>query len=335
MPDEADPPIGGLPSPRESERLIGHSTSIEPLVRAWRAGRMHHAVLLSGRRGIGKATFAYQFAAMAIARENDMDAARRSPAHRQIAQGAAQQFRRLARQVTSDGKLKKEITVEDVRTLAPFLRQRTEGDGWRVVLIDAVDDLNRSSANALLKILEEPGDRTLFLLVSHGTADLLDTIRSRCLLSRWKPLAEVELREVLGRSDLSDAQIDRVVPRADGSVRRAIDLATSDGYEALEQIERILAKPRLPAGDVQRLVDSASGRGSDAVFDLVRSALPTALLSSARKADLPGAKRLVDACGAITSETALREEYGVDRAVSLKAAIYEAHNAIWGHGVGR
>lgn len=328
--DEADPPIAGMPSPRERGGVRGHNDIILRLETVWNRNALHHAILLVGPRGIGKATLAYQIASMVIANARRVQEAQGTATARQIAQGACQQFRRLARAVTSDGKQKQEISVDDVRALTPFLRQRSGGKSWRVVLVDSADDLNASSANALLKVLEEPGERTLFILIAHSNVGLLDTIKSRCLTLRCSPLADDQLRTVLTGSSLSSSEIEEVVPLARGSVRQAVLLASEGGSDAVQQIDRILTRPRLSTGDVQRLLDLAAGRTQTDLFSIVQTALPTALRSRATTTEtLQTAARLADISERISRELAEREEYGIDRGLSLKSAIYDAHRAVW------
>ena len=327
--DPVDPSIAGLPSPRSRASLIGHDQAASRLVRSWQRGVMHHALLLTGPRGIGKATLAYQIAKMVISGADDLAGGLGTPADRQIAQGASQQFRRLARAANPDGKLKREIGVEDVRALTPFLRQRSGRSDWRVVLIDAANDLNVSSANALLKVLEEPGDRTLFLLVAHGSDDLLTTIRSRCLSVRCDPLSSGELGQVLRDSSLSSADIERALPFAHGSVRRAITLAEGEGIETVEQLERILAKAQLSPSDAQRLADAVARKDGEHLFELVREELPRSLRHRAKALGLPRATAIADATTELSRSWAEREEFGVDRALSVKAALYRAHGALW------
>lgn len=327
--DELDPPLAGLPSPRENTRLIGHEAIIDRFELMWRAKSMHHAILLTGPRGIGKATLAYQIAKLVLARASSIEDALPTEHHRQIAQGASQRFRRLARSVSADGRVKREIGVDDVRALTPFLRQRTSSGDWKVVLIDAANDLNDASANALLKIVEEPGERTLFLIVAHGDGSLLATIRSRCLRLMCRPLETNELSRALEPSDLSADDTERVLPFARGSVRRAIELVVDGGLDAIEQLDRLLSRPRLGTNDLHSVVDRVAGRAGEGVFALLCDAVPTALRERSLNATFEDATRLANASGAIERELAEREEYGIDRSLSMRTALQRAHAAVW------
>ena len=330
--DDRDPALAGLPSPRANADLIGHDDLRAGVEARWRAGRLHHGMLLAGPRGIGKATFAYAVAAMLLSHSRGIGEGLASPARGQLANGAAQGFRRLAVGLTREGKPKKQIGVDEVRALEPFLRQRAGADAWRVVLVDAADDLNASSANALLKVLEEPGERTLFILIAHRPGALLPTIRSRCEVYRPRPLTETEVRAVLARSDLSPEAVETAVPHAGGSVRRAIVLAESGAGEALGAAAQLLDRPRWSPVDAARVTDLATARGADAVFAEVAEALPAMLgtraVRAARGGDAALAGRAASAASAIERDLGTREAYGVDRALSLRAALHAAHAAL-------
>lgn len=330
--DTVDPPMAGLAPPRESTSVVGHDDAIARIESSWRSGRMHHAIMLTGRRGIGKATLAYAIARMVLERGTSLAGASVGTAQRQIAQGAAQQFRRLARSVTREGKLRSVITVDDVRALEPFLRQRAERDAWRVVLVDAVDDMNGSSANALLKVLEEPGERTLFLLVVHHDGAILPTIRSRCLTYRLQPLTDPQMRAVLEPSTLDPGRLDRAIGLADGSARRALALAEKGGIETVEGVARVLDKPVWAAGDAQLLADGAGGRDGEPVFEEIAVTLPDILakraLELARSGDLGRAKRLSELGGTVAASIRQRDEYGVDRRLVVRSALSEAHRVL-------
>ena len=331
--DPIDPPIGGLPAPRETPRVVGHRAARDIVTSAWRDGRLHHALLLTGARGIGKATLAYAIARMVIDESASLDDNAEGRAYRQIAGGACQSFRRLARGISKEGKVRTSIGVDEVRALAPFLRQRLDAGAWRVVLVDAVDDLNPNSANALLKILEEPGDRTLFLLAAHSEAAALATIRSRCTALRLDALTDAEMREVLAESALDQSAIDAALPKAEGSVRRAVLLAESGGAEALAEIEALLRKPVWSIEDAQAITERVSLRADDVLFDVLADGLSALLARKAVAAagEKRGAEaaRLSELASRTTSDLALKDEYGVDRRLALRGTLSRVHAAMW------
>ena len=330
--DPVDPPLAGLPTPREATRLVGHEQTLGAITKAWQQKRLHHALLLTGLRGIGKATLGYAVAKMVIGQASDPGSGFSTRSARQIASGASQQFRRLARSVAKDGKVRNVISVDDVRAIEPFLRQRAEAGAWRVVLVDAVDDLNPNSANALLKLLEEPGERTLFLLVAHSEGRVLPTLRSRCLVMRMRGLADAEVREVLMASDVKENEIKAVLSKADGSVRRAIVLATSGGVEALDRMERMLARSEWAAPEAYAIADLAGARDGEAIYHEIANGLPALLsrraVSEAKVGRLTKASNLSNTASAVATKLALDDEYGVDRRLSVRAALDEAHRVL-------
>ena len=199
--DEADTDIR---LPRETSALFGHAEAERALLDAYKSGRIPHAWLIGGEPGIGKATLAYRLARFVLAHPDP-----RLPAVQKAASLALDPqhpvARRVAVQAQGDllvlervlneqtGKLYTVIRVDDVRKAVPFFGSTAGEGGWRIAIVDAVDDLQREGANALLKVLEEPPPRTLLLLVSHAPGRELPTIRSRCrrLLLRSLDIADV------------------------------------------------------------------------------------------------------------------------------------------------
>ena len=330
--DQHDPSIGGLPPPRATERLFGHTSVWNALVRARDGQRLHHGVLLSGPRGVGKATLAYAFAKVLISGAADLEAALAHPVHRRIAGGAAQEFRRLTRGFTKEGRQRNVIAVEDVRALEPFLNQKLETGQWRAVLIDAVDDLNASSANALLKVLEEPGERTLFLLVSHNEGSILPTIRSRCVTHRMERLSDEDLRNALADSSVETGAIDAILPLAGGSVRRAIALADDDLVGAVSELHRLLDERQWSGEKAQGLSDRVAGRGSEDAYieltDALVGRLGSAAVEFGREGRGTNALRAAEAAALVNSDLARMEEYGVDRRIAFRRALDVSHAAL-------
>src|SRR5690606_15561069 len=189
----------------ENPLLVGHDEAMHHLAAAYRAGKMHHGLLLSGPPGIGKAAFAFHLAHHLVANPVAADAPEHfssrdpdSPLFRQIAQGAHPSVLHLTRPMNDRTKtFKSVVTVDEIRRIGRFLSMTSHDGGWRVVIVDPADDMNTNAANALLKNLEEPPARTLFVLIAHSPGGLLPTIRSRCQLVRLKPLDEASLLAVL------------------------------------------------------------------------------------------------------------------------------------------
>src|SRR5216683_5202774 len=194
---EDDEDKGDLPLPRETTVLFGHDGAEREFLAVYRSGRVPHAWLIGGEPGIGKATLAYRIARFVLAHPDPsrvLTAASLAldPAHptvRRIAVNAHTDLLALERTPGDNGKMRTVITVEQVRRLASFFGSTAGEGGWRVCIVDSADELKYpEGSNALLKMLEEPPARSLFLLVSHSPGRLLPTIRSRCRRLILEPL---------------------------------------------------------------------------------------------------------------------------------------------------
>jgi DNA polymerase III subunit delta' len=268
--------LGDFPHPRETFGLAGHAKAERTLAQAFAGGRLHHAWLLAGRAGIGKATLAYRMARHVLARPEERDPTAPplsvppgSTAARQIVQQAHPALLVLRRPYDPQRKrLLTVISVDEVRRLRAFLGHTVGAEGWRVVIVDSADELNIAAANALLKSLEEPPPRGLFLLVTSRPSALLPTIRSRCRRLDLAPLDAESLRQAataaLEAADMKVPsstkwlQIERL---AEGSVRTALQLATG-GIDLHDRIAQHLS--RLPAIDWQALHTLADTLATDA-----------------------------------------------------------------------
>jgi DNA polymerase-3 subunit delta' len=254
-----------LPHPRETSDLYGHVDAERALLDAYRGGRMAHAWLISGPAGIGKATLAYRMARFVLAHPDpgaapvraaiSLGVAREHPVARRIAAQAHGDLLVLERTVNErTGNLRQDIQVDDVRRTVSFFGSTAGEGGWRVAVVDAVDELNPAGANALLKVLEEPPRRALLLLVSHSSARVLPTIRSRCRLLALRPLAQ---EDVVGAATTamgtaaSDADVAAAAAIAEGSVGRALAFLDADALGLRERINALLA--RLPVVDPRAL----------------------------------------------------------------------------------
>ena len=190
--------LEGFSSPREVDRLFGHQAAEQELADALQTGRMHHAWLIVGPEGIGKATLAYRFARRVLAEGDAVD--RDHPVFRKVA-GLAHPNLLLIRRswIEKSKRYSQWIGVDEVRRLRAFLGNTAGADGWRVVIVDRADELNQNAANALLKALEEPPPQTLFILVSSAEGRLPVTIRSRARVLRLGPLPDSTLEAAVRR----------------------------------------------------------------------------------------------------------------------------------------
>ncbi|MEM1360416.1 MAG: DNA polymerase III subunit delta' [Pseudomonadota bacterium] len=260
----------GAPHPRETDRLFGQSAAEQDILQALRSDRLHHAWLIAGPEGIGKATLAWRFARHLIAREDggssetigffggkpeapdSLDLAPDHPVARRVAALSEPGLFLLRRPWDLDRKrLRQEITVDAARKLHPFFGLSSSSGGRRVVIVDAADELNSNAANALLKLIEEPPANCTLLLVCHRPSAVLPTIRSRCRLLRCQPLGQEDLLkslEAAGATLPEDAKSrQRLWEIAGGSAGFAWDLLALEGL-ALDAEVRAIFKG-LPGPD--------------------------------------------------------------------------------------
>ncbi|MCE3590347.1 DNA polymerase III subunit delta', partial [Escherichia coli] len=192
--------------------------------------------------------------------------------YRQIATGTHLAVLHISRPLDAKtGKFKTGITVDEIRRVTHFLNRTAHDGAWRIVIVDPADDMNRNAANALLKTLEEPPQRTLFILISHSSGRLLPTIRSRCQSIRFEGLERGDLLSALATIGLGAEQMpdtEALVTQADGSVRKAALLVAFGGLEISQTIEAILTKPVFDVPKAQALGTALSGRDSEIQFDL-------------------------------------------------------------------
>jgi DNA polymerase III subunit delta' len=261
---EDDDEIGAAAHPRATGILFGHSLAEAALLAAYRSGRIPHAFLIVGPQGIGKATLAYRMARFVLAHPDpaarEVQAAAslavdaKHPVARRIAAQAQPDLLILERTLNDKGVLHKQIAVDDIRKTITFFGSTAGEGGWRIAIVDAVDELNKSGANALLKVLEEPPRRALLLLVSHSAARVPATLRSRCRILTLRPLAAADVAAAAAAAaDIAadDPELAVAVAAAEGSVARALSFL-DEGVLALRQ-QALELLERLPALDPKAL----------------------------------------------------------------------------------
>jgi DNA polymerase-3 subunit delta' len=275
--DPVDEPdrLEGFSSPREVDRLFGHDAALAEFGEALQSGRLHHAWLLVGPEGVGKATLAYRLAREVLARGEEGTPQAPIPAEhpvfRKVA-GLGHPNLLLIRRSWNDKtkRYSQWIGVDEVRRLRNFLGHSAGETGWRVVVVDRADDLNQNAANALLKALEEPPPRTLFLLIATAEGRIPVTIRSRCRTLRVTALGHEELeRAVRAALERDEHEVDAgtlsvALGLSQGSVRRALELATGEGIALHHDILTTFAKlPELDGQAAHKLAERLGGFGSD------------------------------------------------------------------------
>ena len=321
--------IPDIAEPAENPLLVGHDEAAAHVATAHRAGRLHHALLLAGPSGIGKATFAFHLAEHLLRHPGGGDApeslAPREPSSalfRQIAQGAHPSVLHLTRPLNEKTKaFKSAVTVDEIRRIGRFLSMTSHDGSWRVVIVDPADDMNANAANALLKNLEEPPPRTQFVLIAHSPGALLPTIRSRCHLVRLKPLEPAALLAVLERLDagLPETEAGRaaLAARAGGSVREALLLTRYGGLDIAEALDAIIGKSAFPVAEAWRVAEAVGGRDATVQFSIFnQTALDTVsgwALRAAQAGDLAAASGLSELWREMERLTTETQTYNLDK----------------------
>ena len=279
-PPESDR-ISGVAHPKDSDLLFGHSIIEDQVLEAFNSSRMQHAWMITGPKGIGKASLAYQIARFLLAQQppgkslfgtispaTSLRISQDNPVAIRIRAGAEPGLCVLKRPVEEKTrKLKTVITVDKVRELKRFFEMSAGGNGRRVVIVDCVDDMNANAANALLKVLEEPPENAFLLLVNHQPSLILPTIKSRCRRVACHPLSPKDMQaafeQILPDHDFHSS----LVALANGSVGQATELILKNGLEAYAEIVALLQTlPKLDRTKLLKLANSV-GNNSEGKFD--------------------------------------------------------------------
>ncbi|MEM9572892.1 MAG: AAA family ATPase [Pseudomonadota bacterium] len=226
--------------------LIGHQPSIARFLKARASGRLHHGWIFQGPSGIGKSILARRVAGLMLGAAS-MDADENDETMQLIQSGGHPDLKWIERGLNEKGKLRQDITVDQIRELNQFFHLRPALAGWRVGIIDALDEMNVSGMNALLKTLEEPPKNALLILISHATQPILPTIRSRCQVLRLYPLNEADTRDVL---EPQDVDTELALDLAPGRPGYGIALAQTAGAKAVQTARALLRNVRKPSGGV-------------------------------------------------------------------------------------
>lgn len=288
--------VEGAPHPRETQHLYGHGAAEEMILAAHGSGRMHHAWLITGARGLGKATLAWRIARFLLTAPEDagglfgpappdsLDVDPDHPVCRRMLALAEPRLCLIRRAPNDKGTaLSAVITVDEVRKLRKFLGLSAADGGQRVVIVDAVDDMNPSAANAILKALEEPPPRVTFLLVCHQPARLLPTIRSRCRELRLAPLSAADMAAAMAQAGAEAANPAALAELSGGSVGEAIRLAMDDGLALYTKVVALFGSlPRLDRARAVALAETTAVRGAEARFDLTVRLIDLFLARAAR-----------------------------------------------------
>lgn len=300
IPDDIPEPdrVEGAPHPRDTVQLIGHQGAQAEFLHSFNSGRLHHGWLITGPRGVGKATLAWKIARFLLATPEDaalgsmfaptppetLDIAPDHPvAHRIHAMSESRLFLLRRPYDAKTARLKQDITVDEVRKLKSFFTLSAADGGRRVAIIDTADEMNPSAANALLKLLEEPPARVTLIVISHQPHRLLPTIRSRCRELRLTALGAEDMARALAAAGAEVGDATALAELAGGSVGEAMRIETLDGMQLYQSIIGLFATlPRLDRQRALALADLGTGRGNEARFDLILTLIDLFLARLAR-----------------------------------------------------
>ena len=325
-----------IPHPRDVYTFEQGQAVEHAFLDALSRGRLHHAWLLTGPEGVGKATFAFRAARRLMGAApgpsfGPLGSRPDDPVSRQISARSHPDIMVLEREVEG-GKARKVIPVDEARKLPEFFSKAPASAPYRVAIVDSVDDMNSNAANALLKTLEEPPERGVLFLISHSPGGLLPTIRSRCRRLRFAPWDENAVGEFLGRhADVNAADRLRLAHMSRGAPGRALDLLVRKALDADDAARDLLrALPSLDRGAVQALADGFRGGEGMAKFSLLIERLADQIhrrvTADALEGDPPEAvwaetwTRLNDLPGEV-------EGLNLDRADALWAAVADLRAA--------
>jgi DNA polymerase III subunit delta' len=306
--------------------FVGQDRAVQQFSEAWKRGTLHHAWLLAGPKGVGKATFAREAATrvLADAAGPSVDApGLATPEDHRIAKlveaGSHPDLRWLERLVNAKTEnLARNITVDQVRSLSDLFDLTPALSEWRVVIIDSIDDLEKSAANALLKMLEEPPVNCLFLLVTHAPGRLLPTIRSRCRRLDFQTLSDDAMASILAQHvELSDRERNQVIAAAGGSAGRALALAQLN-LIGLEEAAVAILRGGDPTNRRRTGLASELGkRGAGDRYAAFLEMLPSVVAREARGLNGASRQRAVEAYAKTRELTAVAPRLSLDPASTV------------------
>jgi len=294
--------------PRATPFLVGHEQAAEIFLKSYSSGRMHHGWLLAGPKGIGKATLAYHLARYLLKQDSGgpglvgnepapggseaLHMAENDPVFNHVASGAEGNLMVIERGFNEKTKrMRQEIIVDDVRALHDFFELTASHEGWRIAIVDSADEMNRSAANALLKMLEEPPRKSILFLVSHTKGRLPATIRSRCQQLLLNPLSRDDVGAVLKRRlpDLEEGEISTLAGLSAGAPGFGARMALCQGMTLYKVVRELLDGKTMKTQEKHDFAGKLSARGQDEQYFLFLDIMES-LLAAKIRSEAPGLK---------------------------------------------
>jgi DNA polymerase III subunit delta' len=285
--------------PHNNPLLIGHEESEKIFLDAFISGKLHHAWILHGIEGIGKATLAYKIARFLISGIGEGGGMLNETPTSIDLSDIHETFRVNSSQACPDllvverefdekkGKYKKEITVDNIRKINEFMHKTSSDGNYRVIIVDGADKMNRNSQNAILKVLEEPPAKTIILLTANNIGAFLPTIKSRCRSLKLNPLSSENISELLTRfcPTITDEEKQKIALLSEGSIGEAMQIHTSDGLQVYEDLLALLSK-NLDTKQLHKFCEEYGNSKNDDKYQLLtkmlESFLSKRILSSAK-----------------------------------------------------
>jgi DNA polymerase-3 subunit delta' len=271
-----------IPDPAHNPILMGHDEVLRQIREAFAGSRMHHAWLISGIEGIGKATLAYHIAHHVLSNGENTpgNISAKHQSAKLILSGAHPDMLVVRRGMNDKGDLRDSIVVEDALKVAEFLHKTATYNGWRVVVIDEVHALNRHGQNAILKILEEPPPQALILMTATSPGALLPTIRSRCRQLQLEPLSEATMETILARfaPEIIGEELAHLIALAGGSAGFALKVIRTETLPLYEELRGLLGElPQLDIARLHKLADRIGRKADAESFDVITALLTETL----------------------------------------------------------
>ncbi|EJF77962.1 DNA polymerase III subunit tau [Candidatus Bartonella washoeensis] len=327
-------------SPSQNNMIFGHEAARHFLAQMRKEERLHHALLFEGEHGIGKATLAFHLAWNILSSQKGdfLQPEHNSIIWRQMTQRSHPGLLHVSRRLDiKTQKFKTGILIDDIRDVMHFLNQTSQDNGWRIVIIDPADDMNKSAANAVLKTLEEPPEKTLFIIITHSSGKLLPTIRSRCQQISLRPLCDDEMKKVIthvfSNQNLPDKEIvEMIVQKSKGNPRKAALLLFHGGLEIIKTINILLEQSVCNLAVVHTFAQTVSSLSSGIQFqqfcDEILDKIEKRAIMLVERGDLALSKKCAQAWQEIHQEVEEIQSFNLDKKQFIINLLFRVHKII-------